>query len=77
MRLAGGDSFSRAYKLHSITETNARNESYYNFGVSPLGFVTEEVYRRAESLYDTIRSGSVKVSADYDDGAGSPTETEY
>jgi hypothetical protein len=77
VRLAGGDSFSRIYKLHSVTETNARNESYHNFGIAPVGFVSEEVYKRAESLYDTIKSGSVKVSADYDDGAGAAAETEY
>lgn len=77
VRLAGSDSFSRAYKLSAVTETNARNESYYNFNVTPLGFVKEEVYRRAESLYETVRAGGARVSADYDDGAGAPSETEY
>lgn len=77
IRLAGGDSFSRAYKLHSVTETNARNESYYNFNVTSLGFVKEEVYKRAESLYETIRSGAVRVSSDYDDAPVTPADTEY
>ena len=75
MRLSGHDCFSRAYKLHSVTETNARNESYFNFGIAPLGFVPKEVYDRAEKLYETIRQGGVKVSADYD---SEPTEaTEF
>jgi len=77
IRLAGGDSFARAYKLSAVTETNARNESYFNFGITPLGFVKEEVYKRAESLYETIRSGGAKVSADYDDAPATPAETEY
>jgi len=66
MRLTNTDSFSRAYKLSSTVETNARNESYYNFNVTALGFVTKEMYERAEKLYETVRTGGVKVSNDYD-----------
>lgn len=76
IRMSNTDSFSRAYKLHAVVETNARNESYHNFGIAPLGFVTKEVYQRAEKLYETIRSGAVKVSADYD-GETVPENTEY
>ena len=72
------DSFSRAYKLSAVTETNARNESYFNFGITPLGFVQKEIYERAERLYETIRSGAAKVSTDYDGEVGeSHGETEY
>lgn len=78
IRLTNADSFTRAYKLSSVVETNARNESYHNFNITPLGFVPKEVYERAERLYESIRAGGVKVSADYDDaatpGAG---ESEY
>jgi hypothetical protein len=77
IRLTNTDSFSRAYKLSSVVETNARNESYHNFNVTPLGFVTKEVYERAERLYETIRAGGVKVSADYDDAATATVESEY
>ena len=76
IRMSNTDSFSRAYKLHAVVETNARNESYHNFGISPLGFVQKDVYERAEKLYETIRSGAVKVSADYD-GETATTESEY
>ena len=64
--MTNADSFSRAYALKSVTETNARNESYHNFDVHPLGFVSKEVYERAEQLYETIRAGGAKVSADFD-----------
>ncbi len=66
MRLTNTDSFARAYKLHSVTETNARNESYFNFNINPMGYVSKEVYDRAEKLYETIRAGNVKVSTDFD-----------
>lgn len=74
IRLTNTDSFSRAYKLSSVTETNARNESYYNFNVTPLGFVTKEVYERAEKLYETIRSGNVKVSDTFDSDPAAESE---
>jgi hypothetical protein len=77
MRLTNTDSFSRAYKLSSVTETNARNESYFNYGITALGFVPKEVYERAEKLYETVRAGAVKVSSDFD-GESTPAEdTEY
>jgi hypothetical protein len=77
MRLTNTDSFSRAYKLSATTETNARNESYFNFNVAPLGFVSKDLYQRAEKLYETIRQGGVKVSADYDNEAAATADTEY
>ena len=75
MRLTNTDSFARAYKLSATTETNARNESYFNFNINPLGFVSKDIYDRAEKLYETIRQGGVKVSTEYDteaheEGAG-------
>jgi hypothetical protein len=77
MRLSNTDSFSRAYKLSATTETNARNESYFNFNVAALGFVNKELYERAEKLYETIRSGGVKVSNDYDGEVNEVAESEY
>jgi hypothetical protein len=77
MRLTNTDSFSRAYKLSATTETNARNESYFNFNVAALGFVNKDLYERAEKLYETIRSGGVKVSNDYDGEVTEVADSEY
>jgi hypothetical protein len=77
IRMTNTDSFSRAYRLSAVTETNARNESYFNFGITPLGFVPKDVYDRAEKLYETIRAGGVKVSADYDTEVHEGTTSEY
>ena len=77
MRLSNMDSFSRAYKLSATTETNARNESYFNFNVAALGFVNKELYERAEKLYETIRTGGVKVSNDYDGEVTEVADSEY
>lgn len=69
MRLTDTDSFSRAYKLSAVTETNARNEQYFNYNVTAMGFVPKEVYEQGEKLYNVISKGGVKVSSDYDDAA--------
>lgn len=75
VRMTNMDSFARAYTLSSVEETNARNESYYNFNIAPLGFVNKSLYDRALQLFTTIKSGGVKVSNDYD--AADVGETEY
>ena len=67
VRLTDTDSFSRAYKLSSVTETNARNEQYYNYNITPLGFVPKDVYEQGEKLYGAISKGGVKVNQDSDD----------
>ena len=77
MRLTNTDSFSRAYKLSATVETNARNESYHNFNITALGFVTKGIYERAEKLYETVRTGGVKVSNDYEGEVHDAAPTEY
>ncbi len=53
IRLAGVDSFAGQYKLSSVQEQSDMGK-YYNFAVSSLGFVPEEIYRAAESVYESI-----------------------
>jgi len=74
MRLTDTDSFSRAYKLSSVTETNARNEQYHNYNITAMGFVPKEVYEQGEKLYGVISKDGVKVNHDYDDVAAGATE---
>jgi len=62
IRLNGGDRFSRAFKITCIDDENNVGQKFYNMKFSPLGFVSEDVYRAAESLYDSVSSGK-KVAA--------------
>lgn len=66
IRMNGGDSFSRVYRISGVSETNARNEEFFNFGISNVGYVTEAIYKRAEALYEQIASGAVKVDSTID-----------
>lgn len=64
IRLNGGDRFSRIYQLFSVEETNSEGQDYKNFGVRTVGFPPQEVYERAEAMYEAISSGALKVAAD-------------
>lgn len=74
MRLTDTDSFSRAYKLSAVVETNARNEQYYNYNITTMGFVSKDVYEAGEKLYEVISKGGVKVNTDYDESSSSEDE---
>jgi hypothetical protein len=52
-RMAGGDRFSRAYRLSVVQVKNDKGE-FYNYAVKQLGFPSETLYRRAEQLYNAI-----------------------
>lgn len=79
IRLAGGDSFSRAYTIGTFVDMNKQNEKFNNLTVKPAGFPTEPEYRRAEALYLQIASGQVKVNRDGEDDVSTATAgpTEY
>lgn len=76
IRLAGGDSFSRVYKLSGISAQNANGDEYYTIDVANAGFPTEELYRRAETLYDAVSAGKAKVSEAVDSDVGQ-ADTDY
>jgi len=70
IRLNGNDRFSRVYILHSVDETNSANKDYKNFGVYNGGFPPVDIYKKAEALYDALRSGSRKMNIDRSDMEG-------
>src|ERR1051325_505434 len=67
IRLNGNDRFSRIYVLHSVDETNSRNQDFKNYGVYAMGFPPLEVYKHAEKLYLSVRSGARKMNVDISD----------
>jgi hypothetical protein len=67
IRISGGDRWERYYKLSAVQVDGPRGE-YYNWKVEQLGFVTEQVYAQAESLYESVKAGERDVER------GTPTE---
>lgn len=62
IKMAGGDRFSRAYRLSAVSDSNAAGQDYFNFGVDPLGFVDEATFKHAEKMYEAVSSGERKAA---------------
>jgi len=75
-RMAGGDSFSSVYELAAVSVAGEKGD-YYNFTVKRLGYVTEDLYRRAESLYEAIKGGSRDVNRNYGEQTTTAAHDEY
>lgn len=65
VQTAGGDRFSRAYRLSVVQVKNAKG-SFFNWNVKQLGFVPKELFEKAEFLYDAIKGGQRDVNRNYD-----------
>jgi hypothetical protein len=65
IRMAGGDSFARAYRVESAEDKGEKGE-YFNLRITPIGYVSEEVFLRAEALYDAIAKGEKDVNREYE-----------
>lgn len=57
VKLAGGDRFSRLYKVVSVDDLSKNGEDYKNYKFAPMGFAPELVYKRAEEVYEAIEAG--------------------
>jgi len=74
IRINGGPRFSRMYKYEGVAAVNDKNQDYYNVDVKNAGFVTPEIFEKAEKTYESIASGKAKVDYSYDDMGGSEEE---
>lgn len=78
IRLNGGDRFSRVYKVAGVSETNSKNQDFFNLNISQVGFVNALLYKKAEELYNSIKSGAVQINRDtVDEGEPGGGSTEY
>lgn len=62
-----GDRFSKAYRLKAIEEKGKKGE-YFSYDIKPLGYVSEDVYRRAEKLFNAIKAGERTVAYGVNEG---------
>jgi len=62
VKMAGGDRFSRVYELSAVEDQNKQGQTYYNFKIRQLGYVTEELYKLGERMYESISSSDKKVA---------------
>jgi len=62
IQLAGGDRFSRVYKITTFTDENRLGKKFKNFVVQPAGYTPESVYRQAEALYEVLKTQDIRVA---------------
>lgn len=60
---AGGDRFSRAYQLNVVQDKSPKG-SFYNWSAKQLGFVPESLFKKAEEVYEAVKSGQKDVGRD-------------
>lgn len=70
IRMTEQDSFARQYHYAGVDDKNAKNQDFFNVKISAAGFVAEEVYHRAEKLYELIQSGAVTVDRSTEEDIG-------
>lgn len=56
IRMKGCDRFAGVWSVSTVKEKNDKG-SYFNFCVSPAGWVTEEIFNRAKNLYEEVNRG--------------------
>ena len=74
IQIAGGDRFSRAYKVTTFKDKNKMNKTFQNLIVQPAGFPPEAVFREAERAYKAFSIDGVK--ADHASGGGGESFTD-
>lgn len=65
IRINGGPRFSRAYDISGVPAQNKSGQDYYTLQVKNAGYVSEKVFRFAESVYEVVKGG-VGVDHNYD-----------
>lgn len=73
VRLNGGDRFSRRYLVTSVDDKSAQGE-FQNLSFTNAGYPSEEVYLKAERLYEAIAGGAKQATGNY---AGADASAEY
>ena len=71
IQIAGGDRFSRVYKVSSFKDENKKGQKFYNFVVQPAGFTPKAIYNEAERLYQMFKTEDVRVAHDMIDPSDS------
>jgi hypothetical protein len=66
VKLAGGDRFSRVYRVTTQLEKKPKGD-FYNFAVAQSGFPAQPLYKRAETLYEAVAAGDRRVVMDTSD----------
>lgn len=74
VRMNEGPRFSRIYRVKGVSDQNNAGQDFYNLAIENVGYVTPELYTRAEGLYDLIQAGKVQADRSVAEGGESQSE---
>lgn len=62
IQIAGGDRFSRVYKISTFKDENNKGQKFFNFVIQPAGFAPKAIYEEAERVYEVIKTQNVRAA---------------
>lgn len=62
IQIAGGDRFSRVYKITTFKDKNKQNKMFFNYIVQPAGFPPEPLFHKMEALYGMFKEHGVTAN---------------
>lgn len=62
VKLAGGDRFSRVYKVSAVEDTNKANQSYYNMKITSMGYAPESMFLLGEKMYESMSANEKQAN---------------
>ena len=62
IQIAGGDRFSRVYKISTFRDENKKGQKFFNYVVQPAGYAPERVYRESEKMYNILKTQDFRVA---------------
>lgn len=75
IKMRGGDRWSSAYRLEVVPDTNKNGDNFFNYKVSPIGYVSPAMAAVAERMYEDVKSFRKTVSRQQE--AATDGETVY
>ncbi len=62
VKLAGGDRFSRVYKIAAVEDSNKANQSFYNMKITSMGYAPEPMFLLGEKMYESMSSNEKQAN---------------
>lgn len=76
IKMRGGDRWSSAYRIEVVPATNKNNDAFFNFKVTPIGYVSPAMAALAERMYEDVKAFRKDVARDAP-ADGDEEETTY
>lgn len=61
IQIAGGDRFSRVYKVGTFKDKNKKQQAFYNYVIQPAGFAPKPLFDEAERVYEILSKGGARA----------------